>query len=94
MTVLPWNFSFKFHFASCCFLRIAAVAPIARATGLEIVFTSDDQVWILNRKSDATDHELCAGELCGFNLGEWHEVATGLGVCSGACFQVSASSFM
>ncbi len=54
------------------------MAPIARATGLEIVFTSDDQVWILNRKTDATDHELAAGELFGFNMGDWHEVPTGL----------------
>ena len=56
--------------------RIEATAAIVREPNLEIVVTKTGAVWVVNRKPEPVD--LTAGELFGFNVGSFIEVAPGL----------------
>ena len=63
-------------------LRLEAAAPVGREPTLKVVSTTTGGLWVLN-----TGSEKCVlphGELFGFNIGSWVEVASGRGVfCHG-----------
>lgn len=59
-------------------LRVKASATLSREPAVTLVLTSSGSVWLLNKQTTAID--LTAGELCGFNVGSYQEVASGVGL--------------
>ena len=57
-------------------LRLEGCATLARDPDLQVVVTSLNSVWVVNRGTSAK--ELAAGELFGFNTGSFLEIPSGL----------------
>ena len=55
--------------------RLEAAASIAREPDLQVAWTTTNGFWLLNKSSESKT--LGAGELFGFNIGSWVEIASG-----------------
>ena len=59
--------------AKCRVLRVKAMAPYGKNPSVLVYISNDQHIWLVN--SGDAEVQLEAGELFGFNIGTWKEVA-------------------
>ena len=69
--------------------RLQAGAPIAREPELHVAWTTTNGFWVLNKSSESKT--LGAGELFGFNIGSWVEIASGQNIGLKLCIFLTPS---